>query len=161
MVLVRAIGRNSAGSDNLSAFGRRMSDAEAQPGANFLHTVRAPSAAELAQSLDELIYTTLADQFGQVEEKQNYNQNKPRSPKIEELRRCKKELKKARKLLHSNGQQGSEADKLISRQWFQTMHEHNRLTRAFREREAQKHDSQQQRKFKKDPMKFVARAENW
>jgi len=117
-------------------------------------TIQALSCAELAQNLDQFVYTTLSNHFGEKEEKQAYVRKEPRSPEIAELRRRKKDLKKARKLLHKNGQQGSEADKLISKQWFETMREHNRLTRAYREREALIKNSQQQKKFKKNPMKF-------
>ena len=76
------------------------------------------------------------------------------SKRIEALRQVKKELRKSRKLLHKNGQQGSAADALISKRWFAVMHEHNRLTRASREREAAIHNFHQQKKFKQNPMQF-------
>ena len=61
---------------------------------------------------------------------------------MEELRQKKKELKKLRKELHRKG--------LKNKEWFITMREHNRV----KEREAVIRNCQQQKQFKKNPMRF-------
>jgi hypothetical protein len=65
-------------------------------------------------------------------------------------------LKKARKLLRKNGQMGSAAEKALSDKWFATIREHSRLSRALRERQETIRSFQQQKLFKKNPMKFGA-----
>ena len=112
------------------------------------------SSTDLAQELDDQIYKIVLHKFGELKEQKRYDKDKTNNTRIQELRKTKKELKKARKIIHKNGQQGSRADALISKEWFATMREHNRLTRASRERETIIRNSQQQKKFKQNPWKF-------
>lgn len=71
-----------------------------------------------------------------------------------ELRKEKRELKKARQILHRSGCKGSAADKANSRRWFEVMREHARLSKSLASRAQAKSNSRQLANFKRDPMKF-------
>ena len=74
--------------------------------------------------------------------------------RMAELRKEKRELKKARQLLHRSGCKGTAADKANSRRWFEVMREHSRLRRVLALRAQAKMNSRQLARFKHDPMKF-------
>ena len=71
-----------------------------------------------------------------------------------ELRKEKRELKKARQMLHRSGCKGNAADKANSRRWFEVMREHSRLRRVLALRAETKVNSRELARFKRDPMKF-------
>ena len=71
-----------------------------------------------------------------------------------ELRKEKRELTKARQLLHRSGCKGTAADKANSRRWFEVMREHSRLRRVLALRAGTKVSSHELARFKRDPMKF-------
>ena len=73
---------------------------------------------------------------------------------MQELRKAKKELKRERKSVIKRFGKGSAPEKAISQQWFKLMHEHANVRRALEKRDHNKFCSHQQRRFKKDPMKF-------
>ena len=110
--------------------------------------------SDLAHHFDTYVYSTLLNHFGEATKDRKRAKKEHRSDKIDTLRQKKKELKKERKELHKKGLKGSAADKLITQKWFATMREHSRLTRSFREREAVIRNCQQQKQFKKNPMRF-------
>ncbi len=73
---------------------------------------------------------------------------------MDELRKEKKELRKARQILHRSGCKGSAADKANSNRWFQVMREHAKLRKLLADRDSQKANARQSKKFKQNPMKF-------
>ena len=114
------------------------------------------SASQIAGKISSIVYTSLKDKFGGHEEPIKHEVKTKRKPnkRLAELRKEKKELKKARQLLHRNGQKNTAADKANSKRWFQVMHEHARLRRALELRYQARVRTKQHRRVQSDPMKF-------
>ena len=71
--------------------------------------INALSTTELAESFDDFVYTALWEHFGEVKSVQIHSEKSQQNKKMIELRNQKKELKRARKLLHKNGGFGTAA----------------------------------------------------
>jgi hypothetical protein len=113
------------------------------------------SSSDIASKLSKTIHSVLSANFT-MEEKVDKKPGPVEKPnkRMAQLRKEKRELKKARQLLHRSGCKGTSADKANSRRWFEVMREHSRLRRVLALRAGAKVSSRELARFKRDPMKF-------
>src|SRR6185437_12774826 len=75
-------------------------------------------------------------------------------PRMLELRKEKKQLKKDRRMFFLAGDKTSGAYRAVMAQWRCVMKEHARLARALKERAQSRFRASQQARFRADPMRF-------
>ena len=126
--------------------------------AEFPHEfVRSRSIHDVVHEVDEWLYSYFANRFRLVKPKVHGERRPQRFHKgLAELRQRKKELKAARKALRRAGLLGTEADRVLSDQWFKLVRQHSKLRRAVQENEKKKQSTAAQRRFKKDPHAFAS-----
>ena len=116
------------------------------------HIFETLSAPVIADKLTDILYSNLLKAFEvqKPAEKREVPVEKP-NRRMVELRNEKKELKKARQVLHRSGCKNTAADRANSRRWFEVMHEHAALKRHLETKKSARFNVFQQRKFKGDP----------
>ncbi len=98
--------------------------------------VEAKSTAELAEAFGRIVYDTMAQQFEEKKESRPHQvKQRPPDPRLEELRALKKDLRKSHRDVLRTGGKGSEAERIISKRWFEVVHEHAKLSMSLKARD--------------------------
>ena len=129
---------------------------EARLGVEFTpRDIEAKSTAELAEAFGRIVYGAMAERFeAQVESRRHEEKKRPPDPRLAELRALKKDLRKAHREVVRTGGKGTEAERVMSKRWFEVVHEHAKLSMALKARDAARRSTKKQSQFRADPMKF-------
>lgn len=119
------------------------------------------TVSELSSDFLSYLHETFGQKFG-VNDKSDIKENDVRRPKrrhfrMEQLRKKKRELTKARKALIYAGQGDSAAMAVIVRSWRKVMKAHNRLRVELAKKQKQRVRRAAELQFKKDPYKYAQR----
>jgi hypothetical protein len=111
--------------------------------------IEAKSTAELAEAFGRIVYESMATLF---EEKKTHvphvERKKPANLRLQELRALKKDLRKSRKKMLRSGEEGTEAERIINKRWFEVMHEHAKLSKLLQARDLARRNTKKQTKFR-------------
>ena len=116
------------------------------------------SVSQLSTQFHDWIHAFFTEKFGSTINSANVTNN-TRKPRVhaglERLRKQKRALKNARKLLLKSSKNVSEALSILNTKWRKLLRQHNRLRIAVKKKLDQRVKRAAENDFKKDPMKFA------
>ena len=125
------------------------------------HKINKLSTTELSEQLDSWLYNFFIDRFGQkLPTSQKFLRPQRKNKALESFRKRKNELKAARKALLRAGLKGTPEEERISKEWFATVRQHNKLRVALKKKDASQAKLSAEQAFKRDPNKFAAKIFN-
>lgn len=122
------------------------------------HKIQSRSVSRLSADFLNWIHAFFTDKFGTTEAdaKVTFVKRKPRvHPGLERLRKQKRELKNARKVLLRSSKDTTEALQALNVRWKKVLRQHNRLRVAVRKQLDKRANRATENLFKKDPIKFA------